>query len=64
MPPIEETDMEPLQLDWSTAAVSDGTLAVDLSQKPPKKWRSTFERTAALLGADRWNVSLSPRRHR
>ena len=50
--------MEQLQLDWSTAQVSDGDLTVELSGKPPKEWRSTFQRTAVLLGADRWKVDL------
>jgi hypothetical protein len=50
--------MEQVQLDWSTAEVSDGKLAVGLSGKPPKKWRDTFQRTALLLGAGRWEVAL------
>jgi len=54
--------MEPLQLDWSTAAVSDGKLAVELSGKPPKKWRSAFERTATLLSAGNWDVTLSSKK--
>lgn len=54
--------MEPLQLDWSTAAVSGGTLAVELSQKPPKQWRNAFERTAALLSAGNWDVKLSSKK--
>ena len=54
--------MEPLQLDWSTAGVSDGTLTVDLTDKPPKEWRNTFERTAALLGARSWPVTLNSKK--
>ena len=50
--------MEPLQLDWSTAEVSDGELTVGLSEKPPKEWRDTFERTTVLLGGGRWEVAL------
>ena len=53
--------MEQLQLDWSTAEVSDGKLAVGLSGKPPNKWRDTFERTATLLGGG-WTVALSPKK--
>jgi hypothetical protein len=54
--------MEPLQLDWSTAEVSDGTLTVALSAKPPKDWRETFERTAVLLSSDRWAVTLNSKK--
>jgi len=54
--------MEPLQLDWSTAEVSDATLTVGLSQKPPKKWRETFERTAVLLSSDRWAVTVNSKK--
>ena len=53
--------MEQLNLDWSTADVSDGKLTVALSRKPPKKWRDTFERTAALLSGN-WDVSLNPKK--
>jgi hypothetical protein len=47
-----------LKLEWSTAEVSDGTLTVGLSAKPPKEWRGTFERTATLLSAGSWEVKL------
>jgi hypothetical protein len=47
-----------LKLDWSTAEVSDGTLTVGLSAKPPKGWRETFERTATLLSGGSWEVKL------
>jgi hypothetical protein len=53
---------EPLKLDWSTAEVSDGELTVGLSEKPLKQWRETFERTAKLLGAGSWEVSLKPKK--
>jgi hypothetical protein len=53
--------MEQLKLDWSTAEVSDGKLSVALSGKPPKKWRDTFERTAALLSRH-WDVSLNSKK--
>jgi hypothetical protein len=49
---------EPLQLDWSTAEVSDGTLTIALDDKPPKEWRAVFTRTATLLGQGTWEVSL------
>ncbi len=53
---------EQLKLDWSTAEVSDGELTVGLSDKPPKEWREVFERTAALLGAGNWEVTLKPKK--
>lgn len=53
---------EQLELDWSTAEVSDGELTVGLSAKPPKRWRDAFERTAALLGAGNWEVTLKPKK--
>jgi hypothetical protein len=53
--------MEQLKLDWSTAEVSDGKLTVALSGKPPKEWRDTFERTAALLSRH-WDVSLNSKK--
>ena len=31
--------VERVALDWSSADVNDGTLVVELSDKPPKKWR-------------------------
>src|ERR1700689_4840523 len=53
---------EQLKLEWSTAEVSDGKLTVGLTAKPPKQWRDTFERTAALLGAGNWEVTLKPKK--
>jgi hypothetical protein len=49
---------ERLKPDWSTAEVTDGTLTVGLSAKPPKNWRDAFERTATLLSAGTWDVTL------
>ncbi len=49
---------EPVNLDWSTAKVSDGTLTVALDDKPPKQWREAFERTAGLLGTGTWTVAV------
>ena len=40
-----------LTIDWSTAEVRDGRLEVGLSDKPPKDWRHSFERTVSLLPA-------------
>ena len=54
--------MEQLQLDWSTADVSDGKLTVGLSAKPQKEWRAVFETTATLLGAGTWEVSLNSKK--
>jgi hypothetical protein len=53
---------QPLNLDWSTAEVSEGTLTIALDEKPPKEWRAVFIRTAALLGAGSWDVSLHAKR--
>jgi hypothetical protein len=53
---------EQVQLDWATAEVSDGELTVRLTAKPPKQWRAAFERTAALLGAGNWEVTLKPKK--
>jgi hypothetical protein len=49
---------EQLKLDWETAEVSDGSLTVGLSDKPPKQWRNAFETTATLLNNGSWTVSL------
>lgn len=46
--------MTQLQLDWSSAEVSDGKLTVGLTDKPPKEWKATFEKTAALLNHGSW----------
>jgi hypothetical protein len=43
------------QLDWSSAEVHDSKLSVPLDGEPPRGWRDTFERTAALLGANDWD---------
>jgi len=50
------------QLDWSTAEVHDSKLSVSLDGEAPRSWRETFERTAALLGANDWgSVKLKKR---
>lgn len=48
-----------VELDWSSAEVTDGTLVVSLSRKAPKKWREAFERAAALLSHGNWHTRLS-----
>lgn len=53
---------EKVELDWSSAEVTDGTLVVALSDKPPKKWRDAFERAAALLSHGSWHVRLNQRK--
>lgn len=50
---------EKVQLDWSSAEVSDGTLVVALNGKPPKKWREAFERATALLSHGNWSTRLN-----
>jgi hypothetical protein len=44
------------QLDWSQAEVKDGKLSVAVAGDPPPGWSETFEKTAALLGGDDWDV--------
>jgi hypothetical protein len=53
---------EKVELDWSSADVTDGTLEVALSTRPPKKWREAFERAAALLSHGNWNTKLNQRK--
>jgi hypothetical protein len=51
--------MEAPHLEWSAAAVRDGTLTVELAGDPPRGWKATFRRTATLLGGGDWGeVSL------
>jgi hypothetical protein len=50
-----------LELDWTSAEVSDGTLVVALTAKPPKKWREAFERATALLSHGNWSTRLTQR---
>ena len=49
--------MNTLQLDWSSAEVSDARLTVGFSEKAPKKWRTAFARAVSLLSHDTWEVS-------
>lgn len=39
------------EIDWSTASVKDGTLTVELTGVPSKKWGEHFGAVVALLGA-------------
>jgi hypothetical protein len=51
--------MEAPRLEWSAAAVRDGTLTVPIAGDRPEGWKSTFERTVRLLGGGDWGeVSL------
>ena len=52
---------EKAELDWSGADVTDGTLVVALSSRPPKKWRDAFERATTLLSHGNWNTRLNQR---
>jgi hypothetical protein len=53
---------EKVELDWSSADVTDGTLDVALRGKTPKKWREAFERATALLSHGNWNARLNQRK--
>jgi hypothetical protein len=46
--------MEVPRLQWSAAAVRDGTLTVEIAGDRPRGWKSTFARTVALLGGGEW----------
>jgi hypothetical protein len=51
--------MEAPRLEWSAAAVADGTLTVQIAGDRPRGWKATFLRTARLLGGGDWGeVSL------
>jgi hypothetical protein len=52
---------EKVELDWSSADVTDGTLDVALNSRPPKKWRDAFARATALLSHGNWNTRLTQR---
>jgi hypothetical protein len=53
---------EKVELDWSSADVTDGALEVALSTRPPKKWREAFERTTTLLSHGNWNTRINQRK--
>jgi hypothetical protein len=44
------------RLDWGQAEVKDGTLTVSVAGEPPKGWKDTFEKTAALLASGEWDT--------
>lgn len=43
------------KLDWSTAAVKQATLTVELAGKPPSGWKQSFAMTVRLLGGGEWD---------
>ncbi len=54
-----------VQVDWSTASVSDGKLAVELSDKPSDEWSARFLKTTTLLNHGTWEtIELKKRRVR
>jgi hypothetical protein len=53
---------EKVELDWSSADVTDGALEVALSTRPPKKWREAFERATALLSHGNWSTKINQRK--
>lgn len=48
--------MADVELNWATATVKDGKLAVDLDGKPSSAWKRSFETTAALLRGGDWGA--------
>ena len=51
--------MEAPRLEWSAAAVRDGTLTVPIAGDRPQGWKSTFAGTVRLMGGGDWGeVSL------
>lgn len=42
-------DPEPRHIDWASAQIEDGTLAVELIGKGSKAWKARFENVLALL---------------
>src|ERR1700722_393391 len=53
---------ETLKLVWASAEGSDGKLTVGFSDKPPKRWRDSFDRTMALLSHGDWKAALNSRK--
>jgi hypothetical protein len=43
-------------LDWGTAAVADGELAVSIDGELPSGWKRAFEATAKLLDHGEWQT--------
>ncbi len=46
--------MSGIRIDWATARVEDGELAVRLEGERPKGWKRHFRSTARLLGNSDW----------
>lgn len=46
--------MSTVKVNWATAEVKDGKLAVELEGEVPKGWKASFETTAKLLGRGGW----------
>jgi hypothetical protein len=47
--------MDEITLDWSTAKVKDGTVTVELTEKPATQWVKHFDRTVKLLHRGNWS---------
>jgi hypothetical protein len=55
-------DVEPREIEWNSAEVSDGLLTLSLSNKSSKAWKSQFDAVARLLSVEQrsWGeVSLT-----
>ncbi len=48
--------MEPVRLNWTTASVSRGSVAVELEGEVSKSWKQSFERTLKLLAGKEWGA--------
>jgi hypothetical protein len=48
--------MASANLNWSTAKVKDGKLAVELDGEIDSDWRDSFETTVKLLGGGEWGT--------
>lgn len=55
--------MEAPHLEWSAAAVRDGTLTVPIAGDRPRGWKATFDHTVRLLGGGSWG-EVSLKKHR
>jgi hypothetical protein len=45
-----------MKLKWAQAEVSGGKLTVELSDKPGRDWKRSFQNTVKLLGAGDWGA--------
>jgi hypothetical protein len=48
--------MSGVAIDWSSSAVHDGRLEVELSGELPRGWKRSFERTVAMLQRGDWGT--------